>query len=50
MINFQDLETLIGFFNLLSHKMVKHPQTIRRLLPTNFLSVLDHFVGMTLKD
>ena len=29
--------------------MVKHPQTIRRLLPTNSLSVFDHFVGLTLK-
>ena len=31
------------------HKMVKHTQTIRRLLPTNCLSVFDQFVGMTLK-
>ena len=29
--------------------MVKHNQTIRRLLPTNFLSVFDHFVGLVLK-
>ena len=29
--------------------MVKHIQTIRRLLPTNFLSVFDHFVGLLLK-
>ena len=26
------------------HKMVKHTQTIDRLLPTNFFGVLDHFV------
>ena len=26
--------------------MVKHTQTIRRLLPTNSLSVFDHFVGL----
>ena len=30
-------------------KMVKHTQTICRLLPTNCLSVFDHFVGLTLK-
>ena len=29
--------------------MVKHTQTIRRLLPTNCLSVFDHFVGLALK-
>ena len=29
-----------------THKMVKHNQTIRRLLPANKLSVLDHFVGL----
>ena len=29
--------------------MVKHTQTIRRLLPTNCLSVFDHFVGFALK-
>ena len=29
--------------------MVKHTQTIRRLLPTNCLSVLDHFVVLVLK-
>ena len=31
------------------HQMVKHTQTIRRLLPTNYLSVFDHFVGLSLK-
>ena len=30
------------------YKMVKHTQTIRRLLPTNFLSVFDHFGGLAL--
>ena len=29
--------------------MVKHTETIRRLLPTNFLSVFDHFVEFALK-
>ena len=29
--------------------MVKHTQTIRRLLPTNCLSVFDHFVRLALK-
>ena len=29
--------------------MVKHTQTIRRLLHTNCLSVYDHFVGVALK-
>ena len=29
--------------------MVKHTQTIRRLLPTNCLSVFDHFVKLALK-
>ena len=29
--------------------MVKHTQTIRRLQPTNCLSVFDHFVGFALK-
>ena len=30
------------------HKMVKHTKKIRRLLPTNYLSVFDHFVGLAL--
>ena len=29
--------------------MVKHTQTIRRLLPANCLSVFDRFVELTLK-
>ena len=29
--------------------MVKHSQTIRRLLATNFLSVFDQFVGWHLE-
>ena len=31
------------------HEMVKHTQTIRRLWPTNCLSVFDHFMGSALK-
>ena len=31
------------------HKMVKHIQTIRRLFPTNCLSVFDHFGGRRLR-
>ena len=30
--------------------MIKHNQTIRRILPTNFLSVFDNFVGLALKE
>ena len=30
-------------------KLVKHTQTIRRLWPTNCLSVFDHFAGLVLK-
>ena len=29
--------------------MVKHTQAIRRLSPTNCLSVFDHFMGLVLK-
>ena len=32
------------------HKVVKHTQTILRLLATNHLSVLDHFPGLALKE
>ena len=28
--------------------MVKRTQTIRRLLPTNYLNLSDHFFGLTL--
>ena len=31
------------------HKMVKHTQAIRRLLPTNCLSVFGYFVGLALE-
>ena len=31
------------------YKMVKHTQTIRRMLPTNCLSVFEHFLGLSLK-
>ena len=30
--------------------MVKHTQTICRLLPTNCVSVFDHFGGLALKE
>ena len=29
--------------------MVKHSQSVRRLLPTNCLSVFDYFVGLAFK-
>ena len=29
--------------------MVKHTHTIRRLLPTNYLNVFDHFWGLAFK-
>ena len=32
------------------HKMVKHTQTIRRLLTTNYLSVFGQFVGLALRE
>ena len=32
-----------------SFLIVKHTQTISRLFPTNYLSVFDHFVELTLK-
>ena len=31
------------------NKLVKHTQTIHRLLPTNCLNVFDHFVGLVIK-
>ena len=37
------------FFKRRPHKMVKHTQTIRRLLKTNCLGVFDYFVGLALK-
>ena len=36
-------------FKLQPHKMIKHTQVIRRLLPTNCLNVFDHFVGLILE-
>ena len=30
--------------------MVKYTPTIRRLFPTNFLSVFDYFMGLGLKE
>ena len=38
-----------NLFKRQPHKMVKHTQKIRRMLPTNFLSVFDHFVGLAFK-
>ena len=35
-------------FKCQPHRMVKHTQSVRRLLPTNCLSVFDHFVGLAL--
>ena len=29
--------------------MIKHTQTMRRVLPTNYLSVLDHYMGVMLE-
>ena len=37
-------------FKRQSHKMVKQTQTFCRLLPSNCLSVFDHFVGLVLKE
>ena len=31
------------------HKAVKHSQAIHRLLPTDCLSVFDHFMGLAIK-
>ena len=36
-------------FKCQPHKMVKHTQTIRWQIPTNCLSVFDHFVGLAIK-
>ena len=53
LLNLQDLK--ISFFKQIylykhqPHKMVKHTQTISRLLPRNCLDVLDHFGGLALK-
>ena len=46
------VEYLISVAATLSTKPTKlsNTQTIRRLLPTNCLSVFDHFVGLTLKE
>ena len=43
------LLTIVMCMLTLSHKMVKHTQTICRQQPTNCLSVFDHFVNLTLK-
>ena len=36
-------------FKTQTHKILRHTQTICRLLPTNYLSMFDHFVGLALK-
>ena len=36
-------------FKCQPHKKVKHTQTIRRFLSTNYLNVFDHFMGLALK-
>ena len=38
-----------GQWSNLLNTMVKHTETIRRMLPTNCLSVFHHFVGLALK-
>ena len=45
----EKLDFYLTFFKCQPHKMIKHTQTIRRLLPTNCLSLFDHFVGWRLK-
>ena len=49
--NTRDLSTLNPFLPTPQkpHKRVKHTQAIRRQLPTNCLSVFDHYVGLALK-
>ena len=44
-----NVERCILTFKCQPPKMIKHIQTIRRLLPTNCLTVFDHFVGLPLK-
>ena len=41
---------LFWSFKRQPHKMVKHTQTIRRILPMKCLSVFNHFVGLALKE
>ena len=52
--NYLDVKIIISICICLitrqPHKMVKHTQTIRWQQPTNCLSVLDHFVGLALKE
>ena len=45
----RSVKKVIQSFKRQPHKLVKHTQTICRLLPTNCLSVFDHFVGLPLK-
>ena len=46
----QVLKIRRSFYKRQPHKMVKNTQPIRRLLPTNCLSVSDHFVGLALSS
>ena len=48
-IHYFNLLLIFEPFKRLPHKMVKFTQTIHWLLPTNCLSVFDHFVGLSLK-
>ena len=48
-ITFTWFSSLYNPFKRQPHKMVKHTERIRWLLPTNCLSVLDHFVRLPLK-
>ena len=41
--------SFLQLFKRQPHKMIKHTQAIRQLLPTNFFSVFDYFVGLVLK-
>ena len=43
------MENTCQSFKRQPHKMVKDTQTVRRLLPTNCLSVFDYFVGLAFK-
>ena len=44
-----ELYTTIALFKRQPHKIAKHTQKIHWLLPTNCLSVLNHFVELALK-
>ena len=48
-MNSIDHSTFVLLIFSLNPLMVKHTQTVRRLLPTNCLSVFDHVVGLGVK-